>query len=414
MGYGHLRAAQALADALGVDVTRADLPPFASPAGVTLWNLSRRFYEGLSRGSQGGPLASLCQPALEALTRIEPLDGVDLTRPTLAARHLALLAAGGFGGGVGRRAGEAGVPLVTTFFVPALTADRFGLDRTYCVVTDADVSRAWVPAASAESRIHYLAPTSRAKRRIEAYGVTPEAVTHTGFPLPGELLGGPELATLRRHLAARLGRLDPNGRFRERRHREIAEQLGRAAADAPAGPLRIAYTVGGAGAQTELARRLLSGLRPLLASGEAHLSLVAGARTGVAARFEEWVREEGLEGAQVDVLLAPTLGEYFRRFNRLLAETDVLWTKPSELTFFAALGLPLMLAPPVGAHEHLNRRWLLEHGAALDQEEPEEAGDRLRTLVRDGTLARAAWSGFCRLPKRGLYRIVDAVAAARL
>ena len=53
------------------------------------------------------------------------------------------------------------------------------------------------------------------------------------------------------------------------------------------------------------------------------------------------MREAGLEhrlGNGVDVFLAASLEEYFPRFNALLAETDVLWTKPSEMTFFSALG----------------------------------------------------------------------------
>lgn len=412
MGYGHLRAAHALADAFGVEVIRADLPPYASRAERVLWDLSRHLYERISRGSQGGPLAPLCRPTLEALTRIAPLDGPDLTHPTLAARHLARLAARGFGGAVGRQAAQAGVPLVTTFFVPALAADHLGHGPTYCVATDSDLSRAWVPVAAGGCGIRYLAPTERARERLLAYGVPREGVRFTGFPLPGDLLGGRDLRGLRRHLAARLSRLDPKGRFRDSLDGELTQRLGPDAADAPPGPVHVAYTVGGAGAQAGLARGLLRGLRPLLEAGEVRLSLVAGVRRGVAERFGEWVREAGLERAPVEVLLASSFDEYFRDFNRLLAATDVLWTKPSELSFFAALGLPLLLAPPVGAHERLNRSWLLAQGAALDQPDGSDgaaAGESLRAGIADGALARAAWAGFQRLPKRGLYRIVDAV-----
>lgn len=410
MGYGHLRAAHALADGFGVEVARADLPPLASSAGAALWRLSRSFYCAVSRGTQDGMLSPLCRPALETLTCIEPLDGARLARSTLASRHLDRLARGGFGGGAGRRAEAMGVPLLTTFFVPALAADRLGLGPIYCVVTDSDLSRAWVPAEPAASRIHYLAPTERARDRLLAYGVPPEAVRFTGFPLPGALLGGPELPALRRNLADRLARLDPGGRFREGLRAEIEEHLGTAADGATGGPVRVTYAVGGAGAQAELARRLLRGLRPLLERGEVRLSLVAGARATLAARFEEWTREEGLAGGPVEIVLATGLDDYFRGFDRLLAETDVLWTKPSELSFFAALGLPLLLAPPVGAHERLNRDWLLESGAACDQGAALEAGASLRSRIAAGTFARAAWSGFRRLPKRGLYRIMDAVA----
>ena len=68
------------------------------------------------------------------------------------------------------------------------------------------------------------------------------------------------------------------------------------------------------------------------------------------------------------------------------------------------------LAQPVGAHERYNREWLLENGAALEPER-EAIGPWLRAKRADGTLARAARAGEERLPKRGLYRIVERVTA---
>jgi UDP-N-acetylglucosamine:LPS N-acetylglucosamine transferase len=172
--------------------------------------------------------------------------------------------------------------------------------------------------------------------------------------------------------------------------------------------VHLVYTVGGAGAQAEIARDILDGLRPLIEAGELRLTLVAGVRTEVADRFWEWIARAKLEDAGVEVLIRATPGDYFRAFNQLLADADLLWTKPSELTFFAALGLPLLLAPPVGAHERYNRQWLLENGAAL-QPDRERIGPWLRAKLADGTLARAARAGTERLPKRGLYRIVERV-----
>jgi hypothetical protein len=119
---------------------------------------------------------------------------------------------------------------------------------------------------------------------------------------------------------------------------------------------------------------------------------------------------EGLLGDALTILRAPTFPEYYARFNALLAETDVLWTKPSELTFYGALGLPLVLAPPVGVHERYNRRWAREGGAGLKQREARFAGEWLMDWLADGLLAAAAWAGYMRLPKFGLERIVEAVA----
>src|SRR5512133_1131606 len=52
MGYGHLRAATALADAIGAEVLHVDRPPVAGPDEERLWRRARRAYEAVSRLSQ--------------------------------------------------------------------------------------------------------------------------------------------------------------------------------------------------------------------------------------------------------------------------------------------------------------------------------------------------------------------------
>jgi hypothetical protein len=114
----------------------------------------------------------------------------------------------------------------------------------------------------------------------------------------------------------------------------------------------------------------------------------------------------------IEILRAADLDEYFVSFNAALADTDVLWTKPSELSFFAALGLPLLFCPPIGWHEVYNRRWVIEAGAGFPQRDPRFAAEWIADWLADGTLAGAAWSGFMRLPKFGLYRILDELRLA--
>jgi glycosyltransferase involved in cell wall biosynthesis len=170
---------------------------------------------------------------------------------------------------------------------------------------------------------------------------------------------------------------------------------------------------GGAGAQAEFARRFPSSLRPHIQAGRLRLALLAGTRPSVARGFEKLVARHDLTGhAGVRVVAAADLDSYFRVCNALLAEADVLWTKPSELTFFAALGLPLVLSPAVGIQEVYNRRWAIENGAGVPQRATDAAGDWLAEWIDDGTLAGAAWNGFTRLPKRGLYRILRALERA--
>jgi hypothetical protein len=63
----------------------------------------------------------------------------------------------------------------------------------------------------------------------------------------------------------------------------------------------------------------------------------------------------------------------------------------------------------VGVHERHNRRWVRESGAGFKQRDARFAGEWLNDMLVEGALADAAWAGFVRLPKFGLYRILDLV-----
>ena len=412
MGYGHMRAARPLARLLGTEVAQVDRPPLAGPEEQRLWARVRRAYEWTSRASQLPAVGRPFRWLLDSITDIPHLYPLrDLSAPSQGALALERLLRRGLGRGLAERLRETQAPLLTTFYSPAIAADRAGVADVFCVVTDSDVNRVWAPLAPERTGIRYLAPTQRVARRLRAYGVPAQRVTFTGFPLPHELVGGPHLSALTRNLAARLVRLDPTGEFRRAFRDELAHFLGPLPAEQQERPPLLVFAVGGAGAQAELARHFLPSLRPALEAGRLRVALVAGVRREVAARFEAAVSEAHLEAAgagAVEILLGRDLDDYLDRFETLLARADVLWTKPSELVFYAALGLPLLCAPPVGVHERYNRRWVCEAGAGLRQGDPRFAWQWLSDWIEDGTLAGAAWSGFQRLPKFGAYRVLEA------
>jgi hypothetical protein len=419
MGYGHLRAAHAMAGVLGLETVHVDRPPIAPADEQRLWEASRRFYEMTSRASQIPVLGAPLRVLLDGMTRIPHLYPYrDLSDATLECLSLQRLIKKGLGRGLAAHLQETGRPLLTTFYASAISADYYGCDRVYCVVTDSDIHRIWVPIHPERSKIVYLAPTRRAVQRLRSYGVARDQIEMTGFPLPHELLGGPDLPVLKRNLAARLVRLDPKKVFRSQTRNEIQHFLGGLPADQEGRPPLATFSVGGAGAQATLARSLLRSLKPLLQEGRLRLCLVAGVRQEIADKFHTWIGEAGLSGqlgpveqAAVSVMVEDSLETYFPRFNQLLAETDILWTKPSEMTFFAALGIPLVLTTPVGHHEEYNRRWAIENGGGLKQRHPDYAGFWIREWLAEGTLAAAAWFGFLRFPKFGLYQILDRVGA---
>ena len=363
-------------------------------------------YEPLTRWSQQGAIAAPLRALLERITAIPDVrDGAgELSGPTAGTRWMERAARRGAGRALAAHLRETEAPLLSTFYAGPILAELHGADRLHCVVTDADVNRIWAPPDPARSRIRYYVPAELTRRRLESYGVAPERIRVTGFPLPDELVGGRDLVALKRNLAGRLARLDPNALVGGE-----ADELGTAPRDESA-PL-VTFAIGGAGAQVRIATRLVHALTGCIRSGKLRLALVAGRRPDVGRRLHREIAEAGLaENAGIELLQERDTLVYLRKFNALLARTDVLWTKPSELTFFAALGLPLVAAPPVGVHEQRNLRWASDLGAALPQGETGSAGEWLVRWIEDGTLARAAWNGYRRLPKLGLYEILDDLA----
>lgn len=413
MGYGHLRPAHALSEFLGGQpVLEVDKPPLASPEEQEQWRRARGGYELLSRAAAVPAVGPVLSEVLRGITSIAPLyPRRDLSSPTLATRLLARSAEKGMGRGLIQRLEGSHHTLLTTFFAPAILCDLAGSERIYCVVTDSDINRVWARSDAACTNIVYLAPTERVRRRLKTYGVPSERIRMTGFPLPHGLVGGPEAPVLEANLRRRLAALDRRGRFLREARQEVAHFLGETPT-ADAAP-HLVFAVGGAGAQVELARRFLPSLAKRIRRGKLRLTLVAGVRAEVAESFRAAIRAAELapelESGGLSILLAASHQEYFERFNRLMAETDMLWTKPSEVTFFGALGIPLILSYPVGSHEQYNRRWAMHSGVAVQQGDPRHAGEWIAEMLKDGTLAGSAWSGFLRLPKFGLYRVTEEV-----
>lgn len=418
MGYGHLRAAMAISQELGLSCERADLAPLADEKEIKIWTRSKKLYEFASRASQLPYLGRPFRGLLNSLTYIPDLyPHRDLSALNWSVRFLDRQIDSGLGKNLAEQLKTHNATLCSSFYIPAIAADAAGCERVFCVVTDSDIHRIWVPVQSNKTKIHYLVPSRRAYLRLISYGVPKEQIHFTGFPLPGELLGGQELVSLRENLRSRLVRLDPERVFFKQYRDELRHFLGVVPQQNTVEPPLLTFAVGGAGAQIEIAKRFLPDLGAFVRSGKIRLALVAGIRREIAEGFETLAIQAGMKdllGNQVQIFWEPDFESYFHSFNKLLAKTDMLWTKPSELTFYAALGIPMIFSWPVGHHERCNRRWAIEAGAGLKQGAPEYASHWINDWLSEGTLAAAAWSGFMRLPKFGLYRIVDALDETKL
>jgi hypothetical protein len=127
MGYGHLRAALPLCDALGIELSHADQQPLAGPQERALWEVVRRIQELLSKPSRLSAYLGKPQKWMDEVTKIPPLfESTDARAPSLGVRALDLLAVWGLGTGLVKHLRRAETALLTTFYAPAIVADRAG------------------------------------------------------------------------------------------------------------------------------------------------------------------------------------------------------------------------------------------------------------------------------------------------
>jgi hypothetical protein len=350
---------------------------------------------------------------MDRLLSIPPYYPVrDLSAPDFQVKLLESLIERGLCRGMLERIRSKPLPLITSYMAPAIAADRAGYKPVYCVICDAEVARAWVARDPGASGIHYLVPCERTVLRLRSYGVPAERISLTGFPLPLELLGDRNLGRLKIDLTGRLSRLDPGCRFRLRHGSGAVHFLGRALSVAGMpDPITITFAVGGAGAQGEIGRQIARSLRDRLQEGSVRLNLVAGVREEVKNCFDSF-KEQLLPGSRnLRVIFGRSMTEYFRRFSDILHFTDVLWTKPSELSFYCGLGIPIIISPTIGSQEVFNRKWLLEIGAGVPQEDPAYTGQWFFDLLNSGRLAEIAWNGFLNARKCGTYNIRDILSS---
>jgi hypothetical protein len=407
MGYGHQRAVYPLRDIAEDGIITVGSSEAVSKAEKKLWKRLLNAYEFFSRAKGlpiiGPPLFSM----LDTLMHIPSFYPMrNLSNTTFQVNLLESLIEKGLCKGMLDKTSTKNLPLITSFYASAVAADKKGFSKIFCIICDADINRVWVAKQPWESRIEYFAPCGKAAQRLKAYGVPDERIHLTGFPLPTELLGDESLLVLKRDLAQRLFYLDPKGKFWARHGRNVEYFLGEEnCVFKNERKLTITYAVGGAGAQKEIGEKITQSLKEKLRAGEIKLNLVAGIRKEVFEYFDDVKNKIDPEGDSIKIIHSNSLHEYFDLFNDSLHYTDILWTKPSELSFYCGLGLPIIMSPTIGSQEKFNRKWLREIQAALKQVNPEYTDQWLNDLLNRGTLAESAWDGFLKARKLGTFKI---------
>ncbi len=415
MGYGHQRTAHALKSlAYQGRIINANDYPGIPPRDRKIWQESRRFYEAISKFKRipmiGHAAFAVYDRLFQRIVDFYPMK--DLSRaPFLTNRTYGLIQKG-WGRDFVKRLEENPLPLVTTFFISAFMAEKFEYsEEIYLVVCDADISRQWAPQDPLSTRINYCAPTARVVERLKLYGIPKKRIFLTGYPLPEENIFGKlskekrDCAAVKSDLANRLANLDPNNVYLSKYCSLVNDSLC-AAVGKSRRPLTILFSAGGAGAQGEIGLAIMRQLKDRIIAGKVKLILSAGINEKVKKLYENGAREAGVDEATgLEILFQDSIAAYFNHFNKALRKTDVLWTKPSELSFYSALGIPVVIAPPIGSQEDFNKSWLLKSGFGLEQGDLRCIGQWLDDWIDNGYLAEAAMEGFIEGEKNGVANI---------
>lgn len=413
MGYGHQRAAYPFAHIAHKEIIAMNDYQGLPNDEREKWQRNRQGYEFISRIQAKSFLGRF---AFEVFDRFQEIPRFypkrDLSRSNLQLLHIYRLIEKH---GVGKHlftkvlTKNQKLPLYCTFFLPAYAAELYGYEgEIYLQVCDADVSRTWVPRNPKKSRIKYFAPNLRVSERLKLYGVREENIYETGFPMPEENIGK-NMLTLKKDIGARILNLDPSHAMRHKFGHIINYHIGKKHIPLRSThPLTLTFAVGGAGAQADIGAELIKSLRAKIFAGSMRVHLIAGTRPSVRDFYKGLIKEFSLKsvlGKHVTILYEDAKHDYFLKFNKLLRTTDILWTKPSELSFYTALGIPLIMAPSIGSQEDFNRIWLKTIGGGISQDDPRYADEWLTDWIQSGWLARAALNGFSGAPITGTNEI---------
>ncbi len=335
MGFGHYRISMAMcsaAKALGCTPLWLDLNSFPDTTGGKIINHSNELYSMGSRWSQKYPLFNKLF--------WEPLNSEGFRQLSYNAcdqKNTELMTA--VYGDIDRR-----VPVVATHVWPAQAAVHAGMQRVVNAIPDN-----WQMALHlSEGSIHTVQTPSAYLGYKTLRGMDKE---NTLNPMPagslynvGHYIDHELVANLEADSAARIARAEGGA------------------------PLRWLLTVGGAGAQAELFRAILSELMPLVKAGHAAVFVNAGDHKDV---LDALCREvpgladgtthtdyEEIKGFAQQALTGEVQGVHLfwsqdiytavYATNLLMRASDVLMTKPSELAFYP---VPKLMLHRVGGHE---------------------------------------------------------------
>ena len=158
---------------------------------------------------------------------------------------------------------------------------------------------------------------------------------------------------------------------------------------------------------------ILRNIKSLLLSNKIKLNLVVGLHFDLEEYFKTEISHLDLTpvyGSNIKIISAVDKPKYFKKCCKIYSETDVLWTKPSEMSFYAGLGIPLIMSAPIGTHEYSNRKWVINNGGGMEQKKVQYFDYWFFDSIKSGKFAEMAWDGYVNFPTMGVYNIEKIVS----
>jgi len=376
MGYGHLRAAHNISSYGESPVLRVDEKPYIHGIDEFLWRSSQSIHTYGSRDKESKN--KILYSWFENLMAI-PENG---TPPPLGpSKFIRFMQGCGAGDKLFKMLHESNPALLHTFYLPAMLLMYYGYHgKSFLLLCDTDFHRVWVPLEPRRYPLNYCVPISSSADRLISYGVEKEKIFVTGFPLPPANTGRGDLRMIERSLDFRKARLRSDSIL----------------------PLTIMFPFSGAGAYSNMLSELVRSIHEDLKEGSLRLMVSCGNNKHALKSAENVFINYGVEELDsAEIMFDEDLFAAFDKFNSALDATDVMITKPSEMVFYAAMGIPLVFLPPIGAHEVKNKDFLFENDCAVNMVPPSDFPRWLDKSRRKGLLLDLAENGFTRLPKNG-------------
>ncbi len=424
MGLGHARAAYPLRDIAYNGIVLSGSKISSSKKEYKLWKRLKKIYYFFSNAEQIPIIGKYIFNLLVKSEEISPYyPKRDLSKPNWGINYLEkLIDKKGLCSDIIKKISHPKLPIINTYFASAIAIDKKkkNIKNNYCMVCDSDINRAWVPGNPFNSNIKYMVPSEHAKRRLLLYGIKEKNIFFTGFPLPKENIGSEnKLEILKKDLLARLLRLDPDNKFFNLYEHSLCHFFGKKFIP----KLRpdyftLMFAVGGAGAQFNMAKKIVTSLKKKIKQKKIRFILSAGIHKYIYNDFNNHIKSLTLSsymGKEIKIIYDPKLFNYLDKFNKILHETDILWTKPSELSFYCGLGIPILIAPPIGTHEIYNRKWLRNiHAGVIPDGAIKHCDEWLFHIRKKGRFAEAAWQGYRQAVTLGTYKIERLISTGEI